>query len=269
MIYVVCYSGGHSSALVAVEAVRKYGKENVILLNHDISSFVEDKDIKRFKKEVAEYLGIDITYANMDNFESMPPLEVCVRKAAFKTGHDTVLCTYNLKTKPFYSWLKQNYPASKEKPCKEITILYGFDPNEVVRIKRRSEHLASLGYLSDYPLSTWNRTIENIEEIGIDRPVTYEIWKHANCIGCLKAGRQHWYAVYCLRPDIFKKAMEAEKTIGYSIIKGAYLKDLLPQFRQMRKAGIIPSDKLKFQTFWALVRKAIKEGDESICCEND
>lgn len=55
--YVVCYSGGHSSALVAIEAVRKVGKENVILLNHDISIEVEDRDIKRFKQEVADYLG--------------------------------------------------------------------------------------------------------------------------------------------------------------------------------------------------------------------
>ena len=69
MKYIVCYSGGHSSALVAVEAVRRYGKDNVILLNHDISSKVEHEDIKRFKQEVADYLGLSITYANADNFE--------------------------------------------------------------------------------------------------------------------------------------------------------------------------------------------------------
>lgn len=68
--YVVCYSGGHSSALVAVEAVRKAGKENVILLNHDISPEVEHEDIKRFKQEVADYLGIEITYANMPGWET-------------------------------------------------------------------------------------------------------------------------------------------------------------------------------------------------------
>lgn len=54
-----------------------------------------------------------------------------------KTGHDTVLCTYNLKTAPFYKWLKENYPASKDTPCNEITLLYGFDSNEPARIERR------------------------------------------------------------------------------------------------------------------------------------
>ncbi len=29
--HIVCYSGGHSSALVAIEVVRKYGKENCVL----------------------------------------------------------------------------------------------------------------------------------------------------------------------------------------------------------------------------------------------
>ena len=67
MKYIVCFSGGHASAITAIEVVRKVGRENVILLNHDISSNVEHEDIKRFKLEVANYLGIDITYANNEN----------------------------------------------------------------------------------------------------------------------------------------------------------------------------------------------------------
>ena len=51
MKYVVCYSGGHSSALAAIETVRRYGSENVILLNHDISSKVEHSKIKIFKMQ--------------------------------------------------------------------------------------------------------------------------------------------------------------------------------------------------------------------------
>jgi len=56
--HIVCYSGGHSSALVAIEVVRRFGKENVILLNHDINSRFENEDIKRFKKDVSNYLGL-------------------------------------------------------------------------------------------------------------------------------------------------------------------------------------------------------------------
>jgi hypothetical protein len=35
--HVVCFSGGHSSALVAIEVVRRYGRNGVVLLNHDIN----------------------------------------------------------------------------------------------------------------------------------------------------------------------------------------------------------------------------------------
>ena len=96
MKYIVCYSGGHSSALVAIEAVRKYGKEDVILLNHNISPEVEHEDIKRFKNEIAKYLGLEITYANMEGWEHKTPLRVCKELGGFKFGMSPVLCTYHL-----------------------------------------------------------------------------------------------------------------------------------------------------------------------------
>ena len=62
--HVVCYSGGHSSGLVAIEVSRRYQGSEIILLNHDLPSWTEDKDIKRFKKEVADYLKLPITFAS-------------------------------------------------------------------------------------------------------------------------------------------------------------------------------------------------------------
>lgn len=254
MKYIVCYSGGHSSALVAVEAVRKYGKDNVILLNHDISAEVEDADIKRFKKEVAEYLGIEITYANMDGWETMTPIDVALSQKAFQVVRGQALCTYNLKTKPFYKYLELNCQDKKN-----FTILYGFDEGEEHRIYRRRTLMRAMGYETEFPLAEWEHTIHEIEEIGIERPVTYSIYKHANCTGCLKAGKQHWYVVYCLRRDIFEKAMQAEEILGHSIIKGAYLKDLIPVYEDLIKKKIIPTDKENSSSFWARARKAMPE----------
>ena len=38
MTHIVCFSGGESSAIVAIEVVRKFGKENVVLFpSHDIA----------------------------------------------------------------------------------------------------------------------------------------------------------------------------------------------------------------------------------------
>ena len=98
--------------------------------------------------------------------------------------------------------------------------------------------MAANGYKCEFPLAFWERTIQNVEEIGIKRPSTYEIHKHANCIGCLKGGKQHWYVVYCLYPEIFEKAKIAEEAIGYSILRGGYLKEYETMFHKMLMAMI-------------------------------
>jgi hypothetical protein len=261
MKHIICYSGGHSSALVAIEVVRKYGKEDVILLNHDIHPNVEDADIKRFKLAVANYLAIPVTHANHPEWSNKDQFDIATGKKSFifagKTR--TVVCTHYLKTLPFDKYLKQNFPN------KDCIIYYGFDAKETVRIQRRSSILGNLGYKTDYPLALWPRTIQSTKEIGIEPPMTYGKFKHANCTGCLKAGRQHWYVVYCERPDIWEKAKATEDVIGYSIIKGIFLDELESKFALMKKMGVQPTEHKNPMTFWAEVGKLLKENtdDES------
>lgn len=254
MKHIICYSGGHSSALVAIEVTRRFGKDNVILLNHDISSWVEDADVKRFKKEVADYLQIPITYANIQDLEAdhLPDqFDVSIAAKAFKVGSGSELCTSRLKTEPFMNYLKQNFPD------KDCTVYYGFDAEEVHRIQRRSSILGQLGYKSDYPLALWEeRTINQTIQVGINPPNQYSSFKHGNCKGCLKAGRQHWYIIYCQRKDIFDKAKYTEDTIGYSIDKEFYLEEMEDSFERMKQMGIPQTELIHHQTFWAQVRKA-------------
>ncbi|MCY9665814.1 hypothetical protein M5X11_12700 [Paenibacillus alginolyticus] len=84
--HVVCYSGGETSGIVAYEVTRNYGAENVILINHDINPWVEHWDIKRYKVELAERLGVEITYANMLFWNEKDQFDVCVEAKAFKVG---------------------------------------------------------------------------------------------------------------------------------------------------------------------------------------
>lgn len=250
--HLVCYSGGHSSAVVALNVVKKYGKENVILLNHDINPLVEDIDIKRFKQEVSDYLEIPITYANHPQWETMDQFDVCVKTKSFKGSTGFAICTTLLKTKPFNDYLKTNFP---DKNC---IIYYGFDRNELHRVQRRSSILGSQDYKTDYPLALWEKLwYSSTEEVGIKKPLAYGSFKHANCTGCLKAGKQHWYIVYCTRPDIFNKAKEAEDEIGYSIMKSDYLEDLEPMFKQMKEMGIVATEHEDARTFFARVKKQI------------
>lgn len=258
--HIICYSGGHSSARVAIEVSRKYGTSNMILLNHDIATHTEDPDIKRFKSEVAAWLGLPVTYANMTTvrgtYGDSPPVldqfDISIQEQAFKTRHDQVICTNRLKTGPFEAWLEQNTDKS------EAVIYYGFDEHEKDRILRRSTFLAAKGYKTAFPLAHWPSTIKSTTEIGIEPPMTYGLFKHANCTGCIKGGRQHWYVVFCTRSDIWQKAKDAEDQIGHHIVKGVFLTELEPMFKRMRCAGIAPTEHIPPQTFWATARNILK-----------
>lgn len=251
--HVVCYSGGHSSALVAIEVVRKFGPDNVVLLNHDISGWVEHSDVKRFKREVADYLGLPVTYANIGGLDvaDLPEqFDVVVAASAFKVSNGAELCTSRLKTEPFMRWLAENCDPNK------TVIYYGFDADEPMRIQRRSQILGAQGWASDYPLALWSdRTIGQTIQVGINPPMQYGFFKHANCVGCLKAGRQHWYIVYCARPKVYDKAMWAEEEIGYTIINGVSLAALAPMFERMKQAGVPATEHISQQRFWADVKK--------------
>ena len=147
-MYVICYSGGHSSALCAIEAVRKHGKDKVILLNNNISSMVEDRDIKRFKEEVAFYLGLPITYANHKTWEETTPIDICVELKAWEyRGNGKKNCTKELKTKPFMHWVKENDKK------KEFTYIYGFESSEKEqkRAQRRAQIMGIDGYKTEFP----------------------------------------------------------------------------------------------------------------------
>jgi hypothetical protein len=256
MRHIVCFSGGHSSALVAAEVVNKFGSDNVVLLNHDMHFLVEDPSIKLFRAEVAAKLGLPVTQANYMDAQ-FDQFDVCVDKAAFKVKNGQEFCTYVLKTLPFMQWLDANCPD------KDAIIYYGFDANETDRIQRRSSILAASGFRTDFPLAFWeDRTIFNIEKIGVKRPKTYAQFIHANCIGCLKAGLQHWYVVYCTRPDIWLKGKWAEEEIGHAIHHGddgpVYLEDMEPKFEVMRLAGIPATERIPQQKFWAVANKVVK-----------
>ena len=121
MKHIVCFSGGHSSAVAAVEVVRKFGAEDTILLNHDLCPRTEDADIKRFKKQVSDYLGVPITYANMPGWDVKDQFDVCMEIKAFKAGaQSTAFCTNRLKTEPFHKWLSEHcllYTSPSPRDC--------------------------------------------------------------------------------------------------------------------------------------------------------
>lgn len=237
---------------MAFEVARKHGTEDMTLLNHDIHPRVEDPDVKRFKREVAQALDLPITYANHPKWDQMDQFDVVVEAKAFKVKNGQELCTNRLKTVPFMGWLERNADRSN------TVIYYGFDAGEMTRIQRRSSILGAQGWKTAYPLAVGTPSISSTREVGIEPPCTYGVFKHANCMGCLKAGWQHWYAVYVQRQDLWAKGKYAENTIGYTIHADAALEEREAQFAAMQAAGVVPTEHVPHQTFWAEARKKVR-----------
>lgn len=246
--HIVCLSGGEASALVAIEVARKYDVGDIILLNHDISPKSEAPSIKKLKLDVSKYIGVDITYANASGWKIKDQFDVVIEAGAFQTRPGQALCTNRMKTAPFYDWLKRHSVG------RTSTVYYGFGADEPLRIQRKSSAMALMGIPVAFPLAHWPRTIRSVSEVGIEKPSHYDTWKHANCIGCLKAGIQHWYVVYCLYPQIFAKAVSTEEQIGHSIIKGYYLSDLVERFERMKKLGVPANENIPNAKFHAMGR---------------
>lgn len=266
MNHIVCFSGGESSARVAIEVVRKYGKENVFLINHEC--ILEDADVSRFENKVADYLGLSITYVSFKNHDTKDQFDVVIEKGSFINPNDRqALCTHVMKTEPFMKWLDANFPTTDNlfEAKKECIIYYGFDSNEPDRILRRSTIMAAHGYKTAFPNAHWIKTISSTLEIGIEPPNSYTVYKHANCKGCIKAGWQHWYCIYVLEPTIWNKGKLAEDKIGFSIHKDFYLEEKEEMFQKMIKCGIEPTEKVEANKWWAGVRKILKEYDNTIC----
>jgi hypothetical protein len=156
-----------------------------------------------------------------------------------------------MKTAPFYSWLKRNGIG------KTSTVYYGFSAEETLRIQRRSSAMALLGIPVAFPLAHWPRTIHSISEVGLQKPEHYDTWKHGNCIGCLKAGIQHWYVVYCKHPSIFFKGVKAEEALGHSIIKGYWLVDLIDRFEEMKQKDVPANENIPSTKFHSIARQPL------------
>ena len=127
----------------------------------------------------------------------------------------------------------------------------------VEQYKVRYPEAAAILSLKDYS-GVFPRTIQSTREIGIEPPQTYNKFKHANCTGCLKGGKQHWYVVYCNRPDIFERGKLAESRLGYTIINGSSLADLEEIFKKMKCAGVPDSEHIPSAKFWSIAKRFMK-----------
>lgn len=215
MLHIVQFSGGAASAYVGW-LVAKEHPDNTILLFHDTKTEHEDAD--RFRRQVAEYIGLPITEVS----DGRDLWQVIEDNGIFPDSFKG-FCTRILKVE------------QKEKYCKSLTepfILYnGFGPDEWRRVQRATIRNEVRGWVEKSPLFELGITNEQVKKIIRDEwkiclPQPYIYLNHNNCIPCFKASKGHFYKVWKHYPEQFQKAKEYEEKIGHTALSDISLAEL-------------------------------------------
>ena len=205
MKHIVLFSGGVQSSYVAALIAKEYPKD-VILLFHD--TLTEPVDNDRFRKEVADYIGLPITKQS-DGRDIWQLFD----DKGFLGNNRVSICSYKLKVEQGLKFYKQ-----LDEP---FIIYYGFSNNEYKRAQKVTARNPNLN--CKFPLlerrihkDTCIRTI--VHEWNICLPEMYTHLHHANCLPCVRGGKAYWTKIYRHYIDAYNRAVEAEEYYGYTIM---------------------------------------------------
>jgi hypothetical protein len=221
MKHIILYSGGAASSYVAylVTQYKNINKKDIILLH--TPTYSEHKDADRFRKEVADYLNLNITeQADGRNIWELIDNNNCLPSQFIP------FCTQQLKMKQTEKFLKK---LEKEK---EDYILYiGYGIEEWKRVQNSYAKNLQKRRKVKFPVfesKLKNEEIKRIiqEEWKIELPVVYKHLKHNNCIPCFKAGKYEWKNYWKYYRKEFDEAVKREKQIGHTVFKDKSLTEL-------------------------------------------
>ncbi len=160
-----------------------------------------------FLKEFEELTQIKIDVVRSEKYKT--PEEVCVDKR-YLSGVSGAPCTSELKKIPIRNFLGDRLYKTEQ--------VFGYTKDESKRIDRFIGNNPELSI--DTPLVrlyiSKNDCKHILEHLGIKLPYMYELgYKNANCIGCVKASSQsYWAAIREDFPDVFKRYAILERELG-------------------------------------------------------
>jgi hypothetical protein len=229
---IVGFSGGVTSAWCAGWALRTFPREEVVFVFHDTKE--EDPDTYRFIKEMIA--ALDHPLIEMSDGRSVSEL---FEDLGFLGNNQQTMCSRILKRE-----IGERYERSLVADGYRVTKVVGFSGNEPDRIAQACGRAHNGGYAIRFPMIEELVTKQQCAdwcqcEMGVKPSAMYEWSEHANCVGCVRGGRDYWLAVHANRPDVFWKRSAQEQEFGHSIIRGEnpiFLADLV-QIGLKRKVG--------------------------------
>lgn len=205
MKVLVQYSGGIGSWGAAKRAIKKYGKNNVVLIFAD--TLIEDQDLYRFIEDTVQEMGCEFISIS----DGRTPWEV-FKDERFIGNSRIDPCSKILKRKLLRKHITDNYDPDNSLVC------IGIDWSEEHRLKRAEPlHKPWKLYapLCEPPYITKTDLINELNCLGIKEPRLYNLgFPHNNCGGfCVKAGQAQFKMLYKNFPDRYMEHEEKEKEL--------------------------------------------------------
>jgi len=210
---IVGFSGGVTSAWCAGWALRTFPRDEVVLVFHDTKE--EHPDTYRFIADMTA--ALDHSVENHSDGRSVTEL---FEDLGFLGNNQQSMCSRILKRE-----IGERYERSLVLQGYRVVRVVGFSGNEQDRIARACGDAHNGGYGVRFPLVEELVTKQQCAdwctcEMGVKPSAMYEWSDHANCVGCVKGGREYWLAVHANHPDVFERRAQQEEHFGHSIIRG-------------------------------------------------
>lgn len=210
---VVGFSGGVTSAWCAGWALRTFPREEVVLLWHDTKE--EHPDTYRFLREMSAALDVPIT----ERSDGRSVTQV-FRDEGFLGNNQNAMCSRILKA-------EQGGKHLHELKAEGFSVIkvFGYSRREPDRIHRMLGYALRDGFEARFPVLEENLPKQACADwclsMGVRPSEMYEWSDHANCVGCVKGGKEYWLAVHRHHPDVFAQRAALESEFGdNSIIRG-------------------------------------------------
>lgn len=205
---VVCqFSCGAASAVATKLALAQYGSTHEVLI---VNAFIseEDDDNRRFLADCEQWFGHPVVVLRDEKYGASV-FEVWRRKQYMK-GQKGAPCSRELKRKVLDAIKRQ-----------DDVLVFGFTVEETERFNdftERNPLMQCRAPLIEQQLSKGD-CLAMVQRAGIELPLMYrQGFENANCPNCPKGGEGYWNRIRIMRPESFRRTMEAQEAIG----PGAY-----------------------------------------------
>jgi len=221
MKHICLFSGGAGSAYMSWLVAQEFPNDTILLFNNPKA---EHPDADRFRKQVADYIGLPITEANDGrNLWQLIDDNKCLPSSFI----------------PFCSRILKQEPAEKyyKSLTEDFTLYIGYDISEGRRIQRQTARIEHSGRKVRYPLMKHGLSSDAVKSIikkewKICLPEPYKYLRHNNCIPCFKGGIGHFKRVWRYYPEYFQKAIDKEKEIGNTVFKEKSLTEYAKEWQK-------------------------------------